>query len=97
MAQDRAVAAAAQEVPQGRASALGPQSVPGGHSLDPAERSPLAGSAPAVSLGQHLLAAVARVGTTRALAENLADLPGRTGCPGPTGVVRDLCRRQFRP
>ncbi len=50
-----------------------------------------------VSVREHLLAAVAGLGGTRHLAEDLADLSRRTGREGAIGLGRDLCRRHVFP
>ena len=97
MAEDRAVVAETQEVSQGRTSSGEPPAVPGRHTVGPAERGPLAGSAEGIPVGEHLLAAAAGVGGPGALAANLAGIPGAIGCPGPVGLVGDLRRWEFCP
>ena len=48
----------------------------GGHPVDPAQRSPLAGSAGTVSASVDLLAAAARLGAAECLVADLADVLG---------------------
>ena len=56
----------------------------------------MAGPAGGISLALDLLAAVARLGRTRCVADDLADVSGRTESQGATGLERDVYRRQFR-
>ena len=55
------------------------------------------GSAQAIRLRQHVLAAAAGLGRPGRVAEGLAGAPGRTGRPRPAGLVRVLHRRQLGP
>jgi transposase len=51
----------------------------------------------AVSVSHDLLAAPPRLGSPRRVAEGVARVPGPTGCPRPTRLGRNLCRRQLCP
>lgn len=56
----------------------------------------VAGSACRVSFTGHVLAAIAQLGTTRSMADDLADLPGRVESEGTPGLERGVYRWQFR-
>src|SRR5580658_4507422 len=55
----------------------------------------MAGFAEGFPIFQHLLASLVPMGRGRSLAQNLADVSGRTRCRGPSRLGRDLRRRLF--
>ena len=56
----------------------------------------MAGPAGGISLALDLLAAVERMGKERGVADDLADVFGRTESQGAAGLERGVYRRQFR-
>jgi len=67
-----------------------------GYSVGLAQRSSLARFTSLVSLGQHLLEAVALLGRARCLVKNLAWLARATRCPGQAQLGRSIFGRQLR-
>lgn len=68
----------------------------GRDSVDSPQRGKVAGPSGRVPFAVHVLAAIARLGTTRGLADDLANLPGRVEPEGTPGLERSVYRRQFR-
>jgi transposase len=95
MEQDRTTSATTQALAQGRPSAGGQSRVSGRHSLGLAQRGEMEGFAEGFSIFGHLLAASARLGKGRSVAQDLARVPGRAGRKRPARLERDLQRRQL--
>jgi len=94
--ENRALASQATQTPQGRSSVDRRPSCAGRDFVDSAQRRSLAGSAREISTSLDVLAAAARLGGARRLAEHLARLFERVERARRTGLERIVSGRQFR-
>jgi transposase len=96
MEEDRPITPEAAHTTQGRSSVDREPSCTGRDSVDSAQRSSLAGSAGEISASFDLLAAVARLGGTGRLVENLADVSERVERAPAIEVERVVSGRELR-